>query len=192
MCAAVQRHYTFLVNALIFGLTYFMVTCATRHHNGAHLNPVITIASMLAGVCGAVQALVFIVVQVWLTFSCLSCLGCLALVPDMTRPVSAYLLLRTCACFGFNSSYLEPPCHYVGMHLSLKALWSRARVKRELSDDLHSVENVLSVLVGAAVATAALCSKMNVFIFTVSALSGAGRNHCVCNCSGADRERQTR
>lgn len=62
--AAVERHYTFLVNAVIFGVIYFSVMCATRHHGGAHLNPAITIASSLSGITGALQAVVFIVVQV--------------------------------------------------------------------------------------------------------------------------------
>jgi glycerol uptake facilitator-like aquaporin len=53
----------FAINALVFGLTYFAVMCATRHHGGAHLNPAITIACMLSGVTGALQAAVFIIVQ---------------------------------------------------------------------------------------------------------------------------------
>lgn len=64
LSVAADAHNTYLFNAIIFGFTYFVVMCATRHHGGAHLNPVLTIASMLAGVCGAVQAIVFIIVQV--------------------------------------------------------------------------------------------------------------------------------
>lgn len=53
-----------IVNATIFGLTYFVVMCAIRHHGAAHLNPAITIASMMAGLTGAIQAFVFITAQV--------------------------------------------------------------------------------------------------------------------------------
>jgi hypothetical protein len=61
-CAEVYRHFMFLVNALVFGLTAFAVLCATPHY-GAHLNPAVTVASMLAGITGALQAAVFIIVQ---------------------------------------------------------------------------------------------------------------------------------
>lgn len=50
--------------AVVFGLAYFAVMCATRHHGGAHLNPAITIASMFAGVTGFLQAIAFVVAQV--------------------------------------------------------------------------------------------------------------------------------
>eukprot|EP00892_Ulva_mutabilis_P009225 jgi/Ulvmu1/6675/UM030_0006.1 len=54
----------YLLNAVVFGMIYFAVTCATRHHGGAHLNPAITVASFLAGVTPLLQAVLLIVAQI--------------------------------------------------------------------------------------------------------------------------------
>jgi glycerol uptake facilitator-like aquaporin len=69
MCAAaVDRHFQYITMAVVFGLIYFVVTAAARHHGGAHLNPAITIAHLAAGLISAIQAIIFIVVQVFLIF----------------------------------------------------------------------------------------------------------------------------
>lgn len=53
-----------LLSAIVFGLIYFAVMCATRHHGGAHLNPAITLASCLAGVTPFLQGLLLMVSQI--------------------------------------------------------------------------------------------------------------------------------
>lgn len=53
-----------LLNAIVFGMTYFAVMCATRHHGGAHLNPAITVASFFAGVTPLLQAVTLIISQI--------------------------------------------------------------------------------------------------------------------------------
>lgn len=62
-CAAVSVLSMHLLNAIVFGMTYFAVMCATRHHGGAHLNPAITLASFFAGVTPLLQAITLIISQ---------------------------------------------------------------------------------------------------------------------------------
>lgn len=71
-CAAVAVLGMHLLSAIVFGMIYFAVMCATRHHGGAHLNPAITLASCLAGVTPALQALTLIISQVILRSSCVT------------------------------------------------------------------------------------------------------------------------